>query len=74
MNSLEKNLMSIFLIVLLDFLPIDANKFKVPVGIDSSRGPESGTSSPFIVVDIGLFVCFVRIFDKFVAFVKESGL
>jgi hypothetical protein len=66
--------MSIVLTILLDFLPIDANKFKVLVGINSSRGPESGSSSPFIVVDIVLFVCFVRIFDKFVAFVKKSGL
>jgi hypothetical protein len=44
------------------------------VGIDSTRGSESGSSSPFIVADMGLFVCFVRIFDKFVAFVKESEL
>ncbi len=48
--------MSIFLTNLLDFLAFDANKFEAPVGIDSTRGPESGSSSPFIVVDIELFV------------------
>ncbi len=70
MNCFENNLMSI----VLDFLPIDANKFQVSVGIDSTKGPESTSSSRFIIADIVLFVCFVRIFDKFVAFVKESGL
>ncbi len=72
--KIRKNLMSIVLTILLNFLSFDANKFEVRVGIDSTRGSESGSSSPFIVADMGLFVCFVRIFDKFVAFVKESGL
>ncbi len=48
MNSFGKNLMSIVLTILLNFLSFDANNFEVLVGIDSTRGAESGSSS-FIV-------------------------
>jgi hypothetical protein len=58
MNSFEKNLMSIVLTILLDILSFDANKLEVLVGIDSTRAPENGSSSPFIVAYIGLFMGF----------------
>ncbi len=59
------------LTIIFGFLSFDAIKFEVPVGIHGTRKPESGSGSLLLLLTSDN-LCFVRIFDKFVAFVKES--